>query len=67
MLKRIATSLLVAVATYVLGAIAGGFLLDSLSANSHDRSVEAAMTGAFVFGPIAAAIGFLMTLRWTKG
>ncbi len=31
-----------------------------LSSNSHDRDLEAAMAGAFVFGPLAALVGFVV-------
>jgi hypothetical protein len=31
-----------------------------LSSNAHDRSVEAAMTGAFLFGPLVGLIGFVI-------
>jgi len=44
----------------VLGAVGGGFLISVLSSNTHDRSVEAAMTGAFVTGPLIAIIGFIV-------
>lgn len=39
------------VAGYAVGAVAGGLAIANLSANTHDRSVEAAMSGAFVTGP----------------
>lgn len=42
---------------YLLGAFGGGYLVNALSSNTHDVSVEAAMTGAFVLGPAAALIG----------
>ena len=42
------------------GAFGGGYLITVLSSNQHDRSVEAAMTGAFVLGPLAAVIGFVI-------
>ena len=63
MKKRVAMALLGAVLGYALGAFGGGFLISVFSSNTHDRSVEAAMTGAFVFGPamaiLGAALGFL--------
>ena len=42
---------------YAVGAFGGGYLVFLLSSNTHDRSVEAAMTGAFIFGPLAALVG----------
>ena len=47
---------------YALGAIGGWGLVLALSPNAHDRAVEAAMSGAFVFGPIAAVIGAVAAL-----
>jgi heme A synthase len=59
MLRRILIGLLWAVPAYLAGAFGGGFLLYLLSPNRHDRSLEAAMTGAFVLGPLAAIVGFV--------
>jgi uncharacterized membrane protein YeaQ/YmgE (transglycosylase-associated protein family) len=50
--------LLWAGAGYVIGAFCGGYLVSRFSANTHDRSIEAAMTGAFVIGPIIAILAF---------
>lgn len=49
-------------AGYLAGAFGGGVLIDALSANTHDRSVEAAMTGAFVTGPLGAVAGLIAAL-----
>ena len=38
----------------------GGWLVTKLSSNMHDRSTEAAMTGAFVYGPALALIAFIV-------
>jgi hypothetical protein len=51
---------------YALGAFGGGLLVSVLSSNTHDRSVEAAMTGAFVLGPLAAVVGALVGICRTK-
>jgi len=37
-------------------------LVNIFSSNTHDKSVEAAMTSFFVYGPIAALISFSITL-----
>jgi hypothetical protein len=58
MARTLSLSLLAAAASYLLGAFAGGWLVSILSNNQHDRGVEAAMTGAFVLGPLAAVLGF---------
>ncbi len=61
-MKRLGMGVLFAVVGYVVTACAGYFLVDSLSSNVHDRSVEAAMTAAFVFGPVGAAVAFVAGL-----
>jgi hypothetical protein len=58
-MRRFVIGLLCAVAGYAVGALVGYGLIEWLSTNSHDRSVEAAMTGAFVFGPLGAVIAFV--------
>jgi cytochrome bd-type quinol oxidase subunit 2 len=58
-MKIFLLSLLIAVAAYLAAAVGGYFLITKLSANSHDRSMEASMTAAFVLGPIAAIIAFI--------
>ena len=57
-MRRFWTGLLWALIGYVAGAFGGGPLVSLLSSNSHDRSLEAAMTGAFVLGPLAAVVAF---------
>ena len=59
-MRRFGIGLLWAVAGYAVGAFAGYFLIAWFSSNTHDRSVEAAMTAAFVFGPLAAVIAFII-------
>jgi len=58
-MRRVLIGLLAACVAYVAGAFLGGWLISVASSNTHDLSVEAAMTGAFVTGPIAAIIGFI--------
>jgi hypothetical protein len=41
---------------YVLGRIGGFALVTQFSSNQHDRSLEAAMTGFFVTGPLVAIL-----------
>jgi hypothetical protein len=57
-LKRVGVGLLWGVVGYVCGAFAGGWLVAQLSSNSFDRDMEAAMTGAFVIGPLAGCVAF---------
>lgn len=60
------SKLLHALAGLVLGYVAGAGLgymaITLLSSNTHDKSVEAAMTAAFVAGPLGAVIGLVLAL-----
>ena len=53
-MRRVGLALAGALAGYLVGAAAGTFLVLALSSNVHDRSVEAATTSAFVYGPLGA-------------
>ena len=66
MLRRIGFGFLWGIAGYVCGAFGGGFLVSQLSSNRFDRDMEAAMTGAFVTGPLAALIAFAIG-AWRAG
>jgi len=66
MWRRLLTGVLSAVLAYVVGGFAGGALVYLLSQNRHDRALEAQMTGAFVLGPLAAVIGFLVGAMWPR-
>ena len=55
-MRRLGLALAGALAGYVAGAAASYFLVLALSPNVHDRSVEAAMTSAFVYGPACALV-----------
>jgi cytochrome bd-type quinol oxidase subunit 2 len=59
-LRSLAIGLGWAIAGYLIGAFGGSWLVTKLSSNMHDRSTEAAMTGAFVFGPALALIAFIV-------
>ena len=62
MLKRLGVAVLWAVVAYIIGAVAGGFLVMQFSGNMHDRSMEAGMTAMFFFGPAAAVLAFFVSL-----
>jgi hypothetical protein len=66
-MKRFGIGLLYAIAAYVVFALIGYFLMLQLSSNTHDRGVEAAMTSAFVFGPIAGIIAFIAGIARSGG
>ena len=60
MLRSLAFAFAWGLAGYLIGAFGGGWLTTKLSSNAHDRSTEAAMTGAFVYGPALALIAFIV-------
>ena len=57
-MRRLLCGLVWAVPGYVVGAFGGGYVISLVSTNTHDGSVEAAMTGAFVTGPLLAMVAF---------
>jgi hypothetical protein len=59
-MKRFGHGLLWGLGGYLLFAVVGYFLIGTLSSNVHDRSVEAAMTGVFVLGPLGAVLAFIL-------
>jgi hypothetical protein len=61
-MRRVGIALLHAIGGCAIGAVAGYFLVQLLSTNVHDRAVEAAMTAAFVTGPLGAVVGFVVGL-----
>ena len=61
-MKTLGLSLLVAIVGYLAGFFGGMLLVETFSSNPHDKSVEAAMTGAFVVGPLVAVIAVVGAL-----
>jgi hypothetical protein len=57
--RRIGFGLLFAIAGFIVAAIASYFLILEFSSNTHDRSVEAAMSSAFFFGPLGGVAGLV--------
>lgn len=53
-------------AGYAAGGLIGAVLIDAFSGNRHDKSLEAAMTGAFVTGPLGAFVGLVVALLWRR-
>jgi hypothetical protein len=62
LLRRLGIGLVCAVLSYPIGVVVGMILISQCSSNVHDRGMEAAMTGAFFSGPLAAVIGFVIGL-----
>ena len=61
-MKLFGLSLLAAIVGYFIGLFGGMSLVETFSSNVHDRSMEAAMTAAFVIGPVAALVAVLVTI-----
>ena len=61
-MKTFGLGVLAALAGYIIGLLSGMFLIEAFSSNRHDRSMEAAMTGAFVIGPLMAVVAVIVVL-----
>ncbi len=61
-MRAVVMGVVVVVAGYLAGACLGALAITFLSSNTHDRSVEAAMTAAFVTGPAAAVAALILWL-----
>ena len=53
-------------AGYVIGALAGFTLVPLVSSNTHDMSVEVAMTSTLIAGPIGTILGVVVGLFWKR-
>ena len=62
--KCIGFGFLFAVVAFFLAAFASYFLIMEFSSNVHDRSLEAAMSSMFFFGPLGALLGFVGGVIW---
>lgn len=65
-MSRLARALIGSLLVYVAGAATGAVLISLLSTNTHDKSLEMAMTSAFVTGPIGAVVGLVIGLMWRR-
>jgi len=64
--RRLLIGLGCAILGYVAGAFGGGYLVTVFSGNTHDLSVEAAMTGVFVLGPLGAVVAVIIGVYLTR-
>jgi hypothetical protein len=55
-LKAVGIVILSGLSGYVLGAFLGVLMVEMFSRNGHDKSVESAMTGFAVVGPLAGLL-----------
>jgi hypothetical protein len=58
-MRRFLMALLGLFVGYPVFAVVGYFVIELLSDNNFDRSVEAAMTAAFAIGPLGAVVGLV--------
>lgn len=61
-MKTFGVALLAAILGYVVGLFGTMAAIKYFSSNTHDKSMEAAMTGAFVGGPLIAIISVIVIL-----
>jgi hypothetical protein len=61
-MKTFGLAVLGAIGGYLIGLLSAMFLIETFSSNRHDPSVEAAMTGAFVIGPMMAVTAVIMVV-----
>jgi hypothetical protein len=61
-MKTFGLAVLAAIGGYLVGLFGGMLLIETFSSNQHDKSVEAAMTGAFVSGPLMAVVAVIVLL-----
>ena len=61
-MARLGRGILWAILGYVSGALLVYALVMLVSSNTHDRALEAGMTGAFIGGPLCAIVAFVMGL-----
>ena len=68
-MKTFRATLLAAILGYVVGLFGTMAAIELFSSNQHDKSLEAAMTGAFVGGPLIAVISVItiLVLRRKQG
>lgn len=63
---KVVRAVLGLIAGYIAGAAGGYGLVTLVSSNTHDKSMEAVMTAAFVAGPVGALIGIIVALMWAR-
>jgi hypothetical protein len=58
-MKTFGGALLAAILGYIVGLFGTMAAIELFSSNQHDKSLEAAMTGAFAGGPLIAVISVI--------
>lgn len=60
--KVFGLAIFAAIAGYFIDLFGCMFMVEFISSNLHDKSIEASMTGAFVFGPLIALVAAIGTI-----
>jgi predicted peroxiredoxin len=68
-MRTFGVALLATILGYIVGLFGTMAAIELFSSNQHDKSMEAAMTGAFVGGPLIAVISMItiLVLRRKQG
>ena len=61
-MKTFGLAVLAAIGGYIIGLFGGMILIETFSSNVHDKSIEAAMTGAFVIGPLVSVAAVIVVV-----
>ena len=61
-MKIFGLAVLAGISGYLVGLFGGMVLIETFSSNVHDKSIEAAMTGTFVIGPLVAVAAVIVVL-----
>lgn len=61
-MKTFGLAVLITIAGYVAGVVLGMVGVHLLSGNRHDKSLEAAMTSFFFYGPVVAVLALIVFL-----
>ena len=65
-MKSFGVALLSAILGYIVGLFGTMAAIEIFASNTHDKSMEAAMTGAFVGGPLMAVVSVIVILALRK-
>jgi Na+/proline symporter len=61
-MKTFGLVVLAAIGGYIIGLFGGMILIETFSSNVHDKSIEAAMIGAFVIGPFVSVVAVIVVV-----
>ena len=61
-MKTFGLAVLAALGSYLVGLFGGMLLIEVVSSNVHDRSMEGAMTGAFAIVPLTAVLAVIVVV-----